>query len=56
MIVEVLVIQMQRRTQRGVNTHVQHVVNAVEVEKSEENEAHHPGENQPGYQARRQLG
>ena len=35
MIVEVLVIQMQGRTQQGVNTHVQHVVNAVEVEKSE---------------------
>ena len=35
MIVEVPVIQMQGRTQRGVNTHVQHVVNAVEVEKSE---------------------
>ena len=35
MIVEVPVIQMQGTTQRGVNTHVQHVVNAVEVEKSE---------------------
>ena len=34
-IVVVLVIQMQGTTQRGVNTHVQHVVNAVEVEKSE---------------------
>ena len=35
MIVEVPVIQMQGRTQRGVNMHVQHVVNAVEVEKPE---------------------
>ena len=34
-IVVVPVIQMQGTTQRGVNTHVQHVVNAVEVEKSE---------------------
>ena len=32
-IVVVLVIQMQGTTQRGVNTHVQHVANAVEVEK-----------------------
>ena len=32
-IVVVPVIQMQRTTQRGVNTHAQHVVNAVEVEK-----------------------
>ena len=34
-IVELLVIQTEGTTQRGVNTHVQHVVNAVEVEKSE---------------------
>ena len=33
MIVEVPVIQTQGRTQQGVNTHVQHVVNTVEVEK-----------------------
>ena len=32
-IVVVPVIQMQGTTQRGVNTHAQHVVNAVEVEK-----------------------
>ena len=32
-IVVVPVIQMQGTTQRGVNTHVQHVANAVEVEK-----------------------
>ena len=31
MIVVVPVIQMQGTTQRGMNTHVQHVVNAVEV-------------------------
>ena len=35
MIVEVPVIQIQGMTQRGVNTHVQYVVNAVEVEKPE---------------------
>ena len=34
-IVELLVIQTEGTTQRGVNTHAQHVVNAVEVEKSE---------------------
>ena len=34
-IVELPVIQTEGTTQRGVNTHVQHVVNAVEVEKSE---------------------
>ena len=33
MIVEVPVIQTQGRTQQGVNTHVQHVVNTVEVER-----------------------
>ena len=33
-IVELLVIQTEGTTQRGVNAHVQHVVNAVEVEKS----------------------
>ena len=33
MIVEVLVIQMQGKTQQGVNTHAQHVVNTVEVER-----------------------
>ena len=33
MIVEVPVIQMQGTTQRGVNTHVQHVVSTVEVER-----------------------
>ena len=32
-IVELLVIQTEGTTQRGVNTHVQHVVNAVDVEK-----------------------
>ena len=32
-IVEVLVIQMQGKTQQGANTHVQHVVDTVEVEK-----------------------
>ena len=57
-IVVVPVIQMQGTTQRGANTHVQHVVNAVEVEKSEiivgdsaENEAYYPGEDQQGDQA-----
>ena len=35
MIVEVPVIQTQGRTQQGVNMCVQHVVNAVKVEKSE---------------------
>ena len=34
-IVELPVIQTEEKMQRGVNTHVQHVVNAVEVEKSE---------------------
>ena len=34
MIVVVPVIQMQGTTQRGMNTHVQHVVNAVEVEEA----------------------
>ena len=34
-IVELPVIQTKEKMQRGVNTHVQHVVNAVEVEKSE---------------------
>ena len=34
-IVELLVIQTEGTTQRGVNTHVQHIVSAVEVEKSE---------------------
>ena len=33
MIVEVPVIQTEEETQQGVNTHVQHVVDAVEVEK-----------------------
>ena len=33
MIVEVPVIQMEEETQQGVNTHVQHVVDTVEVEK-----------------------
>ena len=33
MIVEVPVIQTRGRTQQGVNTHVQHVVNTVEVER-----------------------
>ena len=33
MIVEVPVIQTPERTQQVVNTHVQHVVNAVEAEK-----------------------
>ena len=33
MIVEVPVIQTQGRTQQGVTTHVQHVVNVVEVER-----------------------
>ena len=33
MIVEVPVIQMEEKTQQGVNTHVQHVVDTVEVEK-----------------------
>ena len=32
-IVEVPVIQTQEKTQQGVNTHVQHVVDTVEVEK-----------------------
>ena len=32
-IVEVPVIQMQGKTQQGANTHVQHVVDTVEVEK-----------------------
>ena len=47
-------------TEQGVNVCVQHVVSAVEVEKSEIIEetvqrmkAHHPVENQPGYQASR---
>ena len=59
-IVVVPVIHMQGTTQRGVNTHAQHVVNAVEVEKpknhradSAEKEVHHPGEDQSGDQARR---
>ena len=43
-IVEILVT---RKTQQVANTHVQHVVNAVEVEKR------CPGENQPGDQADR---
>ena len=47
-IVEVPVIQTQQKTQQGVNTYVQHVVDTVEVEKT-----HHPGENQPGDQAHR---
>ena len=34
-IIELPVIQTEEKMQRGVNTHVQHVVNAVEVEKSE---------------------
>ena len=33
MIVEVPVVQTQGRTQQGVNTHAQHVVNTVEVER-----------------------
>ena len=32
-IVELPVIQMEEKTRQGVNTHAQHVVNAVEVEK-----------------------
>ena len=40
MIVEVLVIQTQGRTQQGVNTHVQHVVNVVEVERPKPSSRH----------------
>ena len=46
-IFEVPVIQTQRKTQQGVNAHVQHAVVTVEVE------THHPGEHQPGDQAHR---
>ena len=56
-IIEVPVIQTQEKTQQVVNTHVQYVVDTVEVEKSKiiesdsaENEAYHPGEDQPGDQ------
>ena len=59
-VIEIPVIRTQEKTQQLVNTFVQHVVNAVEVEKlrnhrgnSAENEACHPGENQPGDQADR---
>ena len=57
-IVELPVIQTEEKTQQGVNTHAQHVVNTVEVERlkikssSRQGRNHHPGEDQPGDQAR----
>ena len=59
-IVVVPVIQMQGTTQRDVNTHVQHVANAVEVEKPkiidltvQRKKFIIHGEDQPGDQAHR---
>ena len=59
-IVVVPVIQMQGTTQRDVNTHVQHVANAVEVEKPkiieltvQRKKFIIQGEDQPGDQAHR---
>ena len=54
-IVELPFIQTEERTQQGVNTHAQHIVNTVEVERPEiikqtGAETHHPGEDQPGNQ------
>ena len=56
-IVELPVIQTEETKQQGVNTHAQHVVNTVEVEKpkiikADRAETHRPGEDQPGDQAR----
>ena len=53
-IVEAPVIQTEEKAQQDVNMCVQHLVNAVEVEKrSRSGETHHPEKDQPGYQARR---
>ena len=50
------VIQTEERTQQGVNTHAQHVVDTVEVERPEiiqqTGQKPHPGEDQPDDQAR----
>ena len=56
MIVEMPVARTPEKTQQLVNTHVQHIVDTVEVEKPKiteltEKEAHHPGEDEPGDQA-----
>ena len=56
MIGEVPVIQTQGKTQQGVNTQVQHVVNTVELDTPKivmeaVRRESHPGENQPGCRA-----
>ena len=53
-IVELPVIQTEEKTQQGVNTHAQHVVDTVEVERPkiiDETVQKLPGEDQPGDQA-----
>ena len=53
-IIEALVIQTHEKTQQLANTHVQHVVNTVEVEEPKLiKETVQSGEDQPGDQAHR---